>query len=89
MFRTSISSGPPAKVKLSENSLVPDASPMKVRIRNSFQAQLSFLSRFVDRLVTAYMAYFNPSSPWACAPLLVPKNCPDEFCFTIDLQLVD
>ena len=35
------------------------------------------------------MAYSNPTSPWACAPLLVPKPGPARFRFTVDLRPVN
>lgn len=86
VFRTSFSAGPPAKAKPLEISLVSDASPVRVRLCNYSQAQRKFLRNFATQLVNANMAYLNPSSAWACAPLLVPKDGPDEFRFTDDLR---
>lgn len=82
-------SGPPADIKHLEKSLVPNATPVRVRLRNYFQAQREFLSRTVSKLMECEMVYANPSSPWACAPLLVPKPGCDEFRFTVDLRVVN
>lgn len=91
VFRTSFSAGPPAKVQPLKIDLVPDATPVRVRLRNYTQAQRQFLKDFVAQLEKANMAYFNPSSAWACAPLLVPKPGPggDEFRFTVDLRPIN
>lgn len=35
------------------------------------------------------MAYFNPTSSWACAPLLVPKASVVQYRFTVDLRPVN
>lgn len=57
-------------------------------LRNYSEYQRSFDSKFIDRFVTADMNYFSPSAPWSCASPFVPKNGPDEFCFTVDLRPV-
>lgn len=62
---------------------------MRVRLRNYSQDQRRFLSKFVTTLVQCKMAYFNPTSSWACAPLLVPKPGAAQFRFTVDLRLVN
>lgn len=62
---------------------------MIVRLRNYSQSRRSFLSKIVDRIVTANMFYFNRSSSWACALLLVPKVDSEEFRFTVHLRPVN
>ena len=89
IFRVSFSSGPPAKFPPLKIDLQPDAKPVRVRLRNYSQAQRDFLSKCVANLVKHNMAYSNPSSPWACAPLLVPKTGPEGFRFTVDLRPVN
>lgn len=83
IFRTSLSSGPPAKVEPLRIELSPDAKPTRVHLQNYSQEQRAFLVRSVTLLVAAGMAYFNPSAAWACALLLVPKDGPSIFRFTV------
>lgn len=89
IFRTSFSSGPPAGFPPLKIDLAPNAVPVLVRLRNYSQAQRNFLSRTVSKLVKCGMAYPNPTSPWASAPLLVAKPGPAEFRFTVDLRPVN
>lgn len=88
IFRTSFSSGPPARLPPLRIELTPDAKPVKVRLRNYSQDQRDFLAKFVKDLVHHGLAYPNPTSKWACAPLLVPK--PGAlYRFTCDLRPVN
>lgn len=89
IFRTSLSSGPPAKLPPLKISLTTDAEPVRVRLRNYSQDQRKFLSNFVDKLVDHGMAYPNPTAAWASAPLLVPKPDPARYRFTVELRLVN
>jgi len=86
IFRTSFSAGEPAKIKPLKIELTPDARPVKVRLRNYSREQREFLAEFVGKLVRNGMAYPNPTSPWACAPLLVAKPGPARYRFTVDLR---
>lgn len=47
------------------------------------------MKRMVDELVIYGIMYPNPSSPWACAPFIVPNLCPAERRFTADLSFVN
>lgn len=69
--------------------LTPDAQPVRVRFCNYAQEMREFMKTFVSNLVRCGMAYFNPTSPFACAPLLVPKPGPAKFRFTVDLHLLN
>jgi transposase InsO family protein len=89
IFRTTFSSGPPAKLKPLKIQLTPDARPTRVKLRNYSKEQQEFLSKFVATLIATGMAYSNPTSPWACAPLLVPKPGAAKFRFTVDLRPVN
>ena len=89
IFRIGFSSGPPARFPPLKVDLTSDAKPVKVRLRNYSQEQREFLSGFVKKLIDHGMAYANPTSPWACAPLLVPKSGPSKFRFTVDLRPVN
>ena len=89
VFRTSFSSGPAAKFPPLKIDITADAKPVKVRLRNYSQDQREFLKELVDKLVRTGMAYPNPTSRWACAPLLVPKQGPTRFRFTVDLRPIN
>ena len=88
IFRTSFSAGPPAKLPPLEIELTSDAKPVKVLLRNYSQEQKEFMRDFASDLVSNGLAYPNPTSKWACAPLLVPKPGA-RFRFTVDLQAVN
>lgn len=51
--------------------------------------RIRFLTNTVTTLVECGTAYENPTSPWASAPLLVPKPGPTKFRFTTDLRSVN
>ena len=89
IFRVTFSSGPPADFPPLRIDLHPTAKPIRVRLRNYSQAQRDFLATTVANLVKHDLAYANPTSPWASAPLLVPKPGPDGFRFTVDLRPVN
>lgn len=42
----------------------------------------------MDELESYGMIYANPSSKWACVPLVVPKPGPAQWRFTVDLRPV-
>lgn len=88
IFRTSFSAGPGAKLPPLKIELTPDAKPVKVRLRKYSQDQEDFMRKFVDDLVANGLAYANPTSKWACAPLLVPK-IGGPYRFTIDIRPVN
>lgn len=89
IFRTSFSSRPTDKMEPMKIDLTPDAKPVRVRLWNYSLEQRAFLCDFVAKLVLAGMAYFNPSSTWEGAPLLVPKPGPAQFRFTVDIRPVN
>lgn len=82
-------SGPPAKAKPLRIDLTQKTSPTRVRLRNYSQEQRKFLVRFVDLLISAGMAYFNPSGAWAFFLLLVLKAGSVRFCFTVELHPIN
>jgi len=89
IFRISLSSGPPATLPPLKIELLPDARPVKIRLRNYNSDQKEFLTNFVADLVRNGMAYANPTSRWACAPLLVHKQGTARFRFTVDLRPIN
>lgn len=89
IFRTAFSSGPPADLRPLRIDLTPEARPVKVRLRNYSKEQRNFLDDQMSKLIRAGMVYLNPTSKWACAPLLVPKPGPAKFRFTVDLRPVN
>ncbi len=62
--------------------------PVKVRQRTYSPEQLDFMKKKFDELLKVGYIYRNPSSKWACAPLIVPKEVCEKFRFTVDLRSV-
>jgi hypothetical protein len=89
IWRIGFSSGPPAKLPPMKISLHPGAVPVRVRVRKYPHEQREFLSRFVAELVANGLAVRNPHATWCAAPLLVPKDGPTQFRFTVDLRPVN
>lgn len=87
-FRTSFSSAP-ARVEPLRIELTADATPVRVKLRNYSADQRAFLKKLVTDLTTHGLVYANPTSKWACAPLLVPKPGPARWRFTVDLRPVN
>lgn len=87
VFDTSFSSSP-AKIKPLRIKLRPDAHPIGVKPRNYSQSQRAFMYNLMEELMRYNLIHNNPSSMWACAPLLVPKPGPEEWHFTVDLRPV-
>ena len=89
VFRIGMSGGPPADIPPMIIKLTPHAKATRVKLRNYSQSQRDFLSQFVNSLLDKNMAYPNPYSAWASAPLCVPKPGPSNFLFTVDLRPVN
>lgn len=45
------------------------------------------MAKFVSQLARVEVAYFNPSTVWACTPLLIQKLDTAGSLFTVDLRL--
>lgn len=60
-----------------------------VRNRNCSPQQLYFMKKKIGELEKAAFIYRNPKTNWACAPLIFPKPCKDEYRFTVDLRPVN
>lgn len=82
-------SATPAKVPPLKIELTGDARPIRVKLRNYSQSQRNFMTNLTNELMQYNLIYPNPSSKWACAPLLVPKSGPAEWRFTVDLRPIN
>lgn len=71
--------GPPKIV------LVLESTAARVPILSFSNEQGVFLSRTVEKLVNCWLDNINPTSPWASAPLSVPKPRLTKFHFSTDL----
>lgn len=89
IFRTQMGSDPPADVEPMEIRLKPDSSPVRVKLRRYSPPQMAFLRKKTDELLRLGLIKRNNRSQWACAPLLVPKEGPEQFRFTVDLRPVN
>lgn len=84
------SAGPAAKNPPLKVHLMLNADTVKARLHYYSRDQRDFLKQLVATLVRDNMAYANPTSPWACAPLLVPKPGPEvRYRFTVDHRPVN
>jgi hypothetical protein len=89
IFRTRLGADPPANVPPMKIKLRPDACPIRVKVRRYSPPQAQFLRSKVDELLRLGLVKANNSSEWACAPLIVPKDGPEGFRFTVDLRPVN
>lgn len=90
IFCLGLSDAAPATFPPLSIDLEQDAKPVRVKLRKYSEAQRDFMKSFVADLIRCGMAYPNPTSIWAAAPLLVPKpTSSNSFRFTVDLRLVN
>lgn len=66
--------------------MTPDARPVRVKLRDYSSNERHFLKKMVGGLEHSGLVYFNPTSTWASALLIVPKPGPAGYCFTADLR---
>lgn len=85
VFCTTFSGGPPAAVKVIKVDLVSDPRLVRVKLRNYSKLQKEYLKTMVEDPKRCGILYPNPTSTWACAPLLVPNGGLSRFYFTVDL----
>lgn len=86
-FSTRLSSTP-VTVDPLRIALTPDALPIRVKLRNYSPSQRLFMKNLMTELEIHGIVYANPTLPWSCAPLIVPKPGPAEWRFSVDLTPV-
>lgn len=86
--RTDFSAGSPAKLLPLKIERTPDAKTMKIRLLKYSQEQKDFMPQFLKELVNHGMAYQNPTSKLAFAPLFV-RNKSAFFRFKVDISPVN
>lgn len=89
IFRVGLSSGPPVKLPPLKIQLLPDAHPVRVKLRNHSEDQRKFLKEFVENQERYEHVYRNPTAIWASAAHLVPEPGPKRWRFTVDLRPVN
>ena len=89
IFRSRLGGDPPVQVPPMKILIKPGSKPFKAKRRNYSPQQALFLREKVDELLRLGLAYRNPNSRWASAPLIVRKPGPDVFRFTVDLRAVN
>lgn len=89
VFNTQLSKGPSANIPPLEINLMNRAVPIIAELKKYSQYQREFLENFVSELCLNGMAYPNPKSAWAAAPLLVHKSGVAKWIFTVDLREVN
>lgn len=88
-FSSAPPAAPPAAVPPLKIELAPGSGSVRVKLCKYSQEQREFLKRIVEDLSRCGMELSNPTSTWARAPLLVPKNGPAKFHFTVELRSVN
>lgn len=89
VFRLKLGNDPPVDAPPMKIEFTGEQRSVKVRQRTYSPAQLKFLKKTCNELVDLGFIYRNPTSNWACAPVIVPKPGPEEFRFTTDLNRVN
>lgn len=87
VFQTSLSSGPPAKADPLHIKLTPKTKLSRGRLRIYSKEKSQFFLQLVKLLMSAGMAYFNPSAVSVFASLLAPKDGNSLFRFIVDQRL--
>ncbi len=77
IFRIRLCADPPVDVPPMEIKFEDTERPVKVRQRTYSPEQLDSMKKKCDELSHVGYIYRNPSSKWACAPLIVPKDGPE------------
>lgn len=76
---------PLARVPSLKIGMLPDAKPVRVRLRNYLLGQKNFLADFLSWLIGSKMAYFNQFAALSCAPHHVKKPGPTKYAFKVYL----
>jgi hypothetical protein len=83
-----LSDEPPARLPPLVIKLQQAAVPVRVKLRRYTPPQKEFLRVFVSELERNGLVNRNPAASWFAAPVLVPKDGPAKFRFTVDLRPV-
>ena len=90
VFRLNLGQDPPVSMPPLKVHLAKDAKPVKYKALRYSLPQREFMQKHVKELETAGFIYRNPTSRWACAPLIVRKpHTKNEFRMTVDLRPVN
>lgn len=65
-----------------------ESKHVKVRQRTYYPQQTAFLKANVNDLLRLGYIYRDPTSKWACEPLIVPKDGLEQFRFTTEIRPV-
>lgn len=89
IWRVSLVAGAPACLPPMKIQLKTDAAPTRVKLRRYPPEQCELLKQLVNTLVENGHGYRNLNATWCSAPLIVPKDGPAKFRFTVDLKPVN
>ncbi len=89
IFRIRLGADPPVDAPPMEIKFEGTERPVKVRQRMYSPERLDFMKKKCDEFLNVGYIYRNHSSKWACAPLIVAKDGPEGFRFTVDLRSVN
>jgi hypothetical protein len=86
IFRIRIDDSPHADVAPMGSDVQPDIKPSKAPPRHYNPRQRSFISTYCDKFLRNKVAVKIKTSDWVSPPLLVKKDPPAYFRFTLDLR---
>jgi hypothetical protein len=86
IFRIRLDDAEPAKVPNMTVNIKKEVRPTKAPPRQYNPRQKAFIETYCERLVKNKLAVKTPTSDWASPPLLVKKDPPHYFRFTLDLR---
>jgi hypothetical protein len=86
IFRIRLDDSPHADVAPRKADVQPDIKPSKAPPRHYNPRQRSFISTYCDKLLRNKLAVKIKTSDWVSPPLLVKKDPPAYFRFTLDLR---
>jgi hypothetical protein len=90
VFRLTLGRDPPVDMPPLKVHLKADAKAVRCKARRYSLPQREFMQGHMKELESAGFIYRNPTSRWACAPLIVRKpHTKDEFRMTVDLRPVN
>ena len=90
VFRLTSGRDPPVNMPPLKVQLKADHKAVRCKARRYSLPQREFMQHHVVELEQAGFIYRNPSSRWACAPLIFRKpHTKNEFRMTVDLRQVN
>lgn len=89
VIRIRLNAGPPAKAPPLKLSLKEGCKHIRAKPRSYSTENRTFLRNYTNKSVKYGFARPAISSPWVCAPLIVPKKTPALYRMTVDYRPIN